>query len=132
MTYQQIYPILEEFRLVVNEMNAIRKDIQQYRLQFKSRLDVLQKQYEKCSQQICDFLNQEECPGIQYKEYEIVCERKKVYKRKKDHLDELQKILARHDIQKDSLLAKEICQEIQHREKDMTNRPLIAKMKPLS
>lgn len=96
--YQQILPVVREYKEYSLEKQKILKDINDYKKQFKARLDFINKENEKLEKLILEFMERHKHPGIQDQDTTILRHDKKIKQSVNDRVDEIGNICVKYQI----------------------------------
>jgi glutamine synthetase len=111
-----------------NELEKIRKDIQNYHKQFKGRMDQLKKENGEKEKILLKYLEDNKLPGLRSGDFLLLADEKPVKNNKKLREEKLQHIFANHQIDRGSKIYREIIELVQSsRQMDKLERKLKCK-----
>lgn len=96
-----------------NELDKIRKDIQTYQKQFRTRMDQLKKENGQKEIILLKYLEDHKLPGLRSGDFLLLADEKPVKNNKKLQEEKLQHIFANHQIDRGSKIYKEIVELVQ-------------------
>lgn len=96
--YEQILPIVREYKEYCIEKTKILKDINDYKKQYKPRLEHINKENQKLEKVILDFMEKHQHPGIKDKDTTILRHDKKIKQSVNERVDEVGNICIKYQI----------------------------------
>jgi len=128
----KIHRLLDGYLHNHTEIQSIKQDIQEYQKQFKNRLDDLKKQQKQTEDDILNYLEQHQLPGIRKGDFIILADEKPIPVKKKSQKERIQSILQTYQIDSKSQLAQDLNNIFQRSSSDQSNRMKYIKCKQYS